>query len=113
MSSDQLKVKCTEISSLLSTPRHNGKNLSSSQEIRLFVPWFEHRKGRITASKAHKVYQRKLTTPLENLVKRDISTTKQVKWGIDNEEKKARHTAGLDTRKNGTFARQISQRFST
>lgn len=57
--------------------------------------WFQHRHGRITASKAHSVVHRRDTTSPENLIKtimgysnKDISNKKEVKWGLDNE-----HTA--------------------
>lgn len=54
--------------------------------------WFEHRKGRITGTKAHDVYVRKPETPPNNLVKRvlgfksyDLSKNKAVMWGMNNE----------------------------
>jgi hypothetical protein len=56
--------------------------------------WFEHRKGRITGTKAHDVLVLKKTTDPGNLVKRitgtktyNLSKKKEVKWGADNEEK--------------------------
>uniref|UniRef100_A0A8C6TKY7 Uncharacterized protein n=1 Tax=Neogobius melanostomus TaxID=47308 RepID=A0A8C6TKY7_9GOBI len=56
--------------------------------------WFEQRKGRITASKAHDVLVRKDKTDPDKLVQLicgskcyDLSNVKQVKWGVNNEEK--------------------------
>lgn len=55
--------------------------------------WYQHRMGRITASKAHDVLVRKETTPAANLVKRiagystyDLSKKQSVKWGVDHED---------------------------
>jgi hypothetical protein len=55
--------------------------------------WFEHRKGRVTASTAHDVYVRRESTKPENLVKKilgynsyDLSKTKAVRWGLDKED---------------------------
>lgn len=54
--------------------------------------WFEHRKGRITASKAHEVYKKKLESNCNNLICKimgykeyNLQKHKAVKWGIDNE----------------------------
>ncbi|CAC5420381.1 unnamed protein product [Mytilus coruscus] len=54
--------------------------------------WYQHRMGRITASKAHDVLVRKATTAA-NLVKRiagystyDLSKKQSVKWGVDHED---------------------------
>ncbi|XP_048734036.1 uncharacterized protein LOC125650107 isoform X2 [Ostrea edulis] len=55
--------------------------------------WYQHRMGRITASKAHDVLVRRDSTSPDNLVKRvagysvyDLSKNTAVKWGIDTEE---------------------------
>ena len=54
--------------------------------------WFEHRKGRITASKAHEVYKKKLESNCNSLICKiigykdyNLHKHKAVKWGIDNE----------------------------
>lgn len=55
--------------------------------------WYQHRMGRVTASKAHDVLTRRSATPPENLVNRimgyntyNLSKKEAVKWGIDNED---------------------------
>lgn len=54
--------------------------------------WYEHRKGRITASKAHEVLTLRPTTCPDKLVARiigyksyDLSKKEAIKWGLDNE----------------------------
>ena len=56
--------------------------------------WYEHRKGRITGTKAHDILVRRDSTPPENLVMKimdyktyDLSKKEAVKWGLDNESK--------------------------
>ena len=56
--------------------------------------WYNHRKGRVTGTKAHDVLVRRQTTNPDNLVKRivgyntfDISSKPAVKYGTDNEAK--------------------------
>jgi hypothetical protein len=54
--------------------------------------WYQHRNGRITASKGHDVLTLSPTTSQQNLVKRimgynsyDLSKKDAVKWGLDTE----------------------------
>ena len=56
--------------------------------------WYDHRKGRVTGTKAHDILVRKETTPPDNLVMRimdyktyDLSKKEAIKWGLDNELK--------------------------
>lgn len=56
--------------------------------------WYEHRRGRITASKFHEVCNRRLSTSPDRLIKsimgyieQDLSNVKAVAWGVDNEER--------------------------
>ncbi|XP_071119026.1 uncharacterized protein [Haliotis cracherodii] len=56
--------------------------------------WYEHRKGRITGTKAHDILVMKDTTDPTNTIKRimgyssrDLTKIKAVAWGIDNEDK--------------------------
>ena len=55
--------------------------------------WYEHRKGRITASKFHDVCNRKSSTTSDTLLcsimgynQKDLSKVKAVAWGVDNED---------------------------
>ncbi|CAC5369625.1 unnamed protein product [Mytilus coruscus] len=55
--------------------------------------WFEHRKGRVTASKAHDVLRMREQTSPDNLVRRvcgynsyDLSRKDAVRWGIEHED---------------------------
>ena len=56
--------------------------------------WYDHRKGRVTGTKAHDILVRKETTPPDKLVMRiidyetyDLPKKEAIKWGLDNESK--------------------------
>lgn len=95
LTNHQLKEKCSQISKELQVTPEQCKELEQVTRNQSICPlWFEHRKGRITASKAHSVLKRRESTPPENLLKSlmgykayDLSKIKQVRWGIDNEDK--------------------------
>ncbi|XP_033729776.1 uncharacterized protein LOC117318968 [Pecten maximus] len=70
---------------------HNLEKATRNQAVSPL--WYQHRMGRITASKAHDVLVRKDTTSPDNLVKRimgystyDLSKKDSVRWGIENED---------------------------
>ena len=91
----QLKEKCSQLAKELQVTPEQCKELEKVTRNQSICPlWFEHRKGRITASKAHSVLKRKESTPPDNLLKSimglkayDLCKIKPIRWGIDNEEK--------------------------
>ena len=91
----QLKEKCSQLAKELQVTPEQCKELEKVTRNQSICPlWFEHRKGRITASKAHRVLKRKESTPPDNLLKSimgyeayDLCKIKPIRWGIDNEEK--------------------------
>ncbi|XP_033747958.1 uncharacterized protein LOC117332976 [Pecten maximus] len=91
---DGLKDKCQEVwTSYIVTHDPASFIEQSTRNQNVCSRWFEHRKGRITASKAHDVFVRRDSTKPDNLVRRivgyqsyDLSKTKSVSWGLDNED---------------------------
>lgn len=93
---DQCNIdnRCDDILSTYSVSQYQADNLeSATRNQSVSSLWYQHRMGRVTASKAHDILTRKATTPAANLVKRiagystyDLSKKQQVKWGIDHEE---------------------------
>ena len=75
--------------------QQQAHNLETETKGQSVCPlWYEQRKGRITASKAHDILVRKQTTNPNNLIKLvtgskcyNLSNMKPVKWGQNNEEK--------------------------
>ena len=66
----QLKEKCSQLAKELQVTPEQCKELEKVTRNQSICPlWFEHRKGRITASKAHRVLKRKESTPPDNLLK--------------------------------------------
>ncbi|XP_067678814.1 uncharacterized protein [Haliotis asinina] len=71
---------------------HNLEEVTRNQAISPL--WYEHRKGRITGTKAHSILVMKDNTDPANRVSsimgydtRDLSKVNAVAWGIDNEDK--------------------------
>ena len=84
----------TEIYDTYTVTKQQVTNLEMATKNQAVSPlWYQHRMGRVTASKAHSVLTRRETTCPDNLVKRivgytsyDLSKKESVKWGIDNED---------------------------
>ena len=95
---DQIRLKCNFIRSNYQCSPDQCSNLELATRNQTVCPlWYNHRKGRITGTKAHDVLVRRQTTPPDNLVKRivgyrsfDISSKTAVKYGTDHEAD-ARH----------------------
>ncbi|CAG2215690.1 unnamed protein product [Mytilus edulis] len=85
---------CKDIFSGYLCSDYQATNLEAATRNQAISPlWFQHRMGRVTASKAHDVWTRKDTTSPDVLVKRivgyssyDLSKKAAVKWGVDHEE---------------------------
>ena len=86
LSPEDMRKKCHEVVHNLVYTKDNREELELVTRNQAVCPlWFEHRKGRITATKAHSVVHRRETTPPENLVKhlkgydsRDLSINQQL-----------------------------------
>ena len=66
----QLKEKCSQLAKELQVTPEQCKELEEVTRNQSICPlWFEHRKERITASKAHSVLKGKESTPPDNLLK--------------------------------------------
>lgn len=95
LSKHQLKEKCSHLAKELQVTPEQCKELEKvTRNHSICSLWFEHLKGRITASKVKSVLKRKESTPPDNLLKSiigykayDLSKIKPLQWGIDNEEK--------------------------
>lgn len=85
---------CDEVYASYSVSHAQASNLEMATRNQNISPlWYQHRMGRITASKAHDVFVRKDSTPPDNLVRRisgysvyDLSKNAAVKWGTETEE---------------------------
>jgi len=95
LSKYQLNEKCSQIAKELQVTPEQCKELEKVTRNQSVCPIYsEHRKGRITASKAHSEVKRKKSTPPENLLESimgykayDLSKIKPIRRGIDNEDK--------------------------
>ncbi|VDI40629.1 Hypothetical predicted protein [Mytilus galloprovincialis] len=94
ISDNDIDNHCKDIFSSYSCSDYQATNFEAATRNQSISPlWFQHRMGRITASKANDVWTRKETTSPDVLVKRivgyssyDLSKKTAVKWGIDHEE---------------------------
>ncbi|XP_041374186.1 uncharacterized protein LOC121387226 [Gigantopelta aegis] len=77
-----------------SISKQQAANLEIATRNQAVSPlWYQHRMGRVTASKAHDILTCRDTTSPDNLVRRivgyvsyDLSKKEAVKWGIDHED---------------------------
>lgn len=94
LSGHELEQKCKEVFDSIHVTSDQVKELElRTREQSVCKLWFEHRHGRITASKFHDVIVRRDLTPPDNLVsiimgynQYDLSNKKEVKWGVDHED---------------------------
>lgn len=90
----ELEEKCKEVFDSLRVTSSQVKELElRTHEQSVCKLWFDHRRGRITASKFHDVVIRKDSTPPDCLVSAimgyqtyDLSSKKEVKWRVDHED---------------------------
>ncbi|XP_022236830.1 uncharacterized protein LOC111084400, partial [Limulus polyphemus] len=91
---DNLSELCNDVYTKYQVTTQQANNLeTATRNQSISSLWYQHRMGRITASQAHDVLTRRVTTPADNLVKRivgystyNLSSKNSVKWGIDHEE---------------------------
>ncbi|VDI16885.1 Hypothetical predicted protein [Mytilus galloprovincialis] len=109
---NDLDLKCKFLFETYSCSSYQSANLEVATRNQSVSPlWFQHRMGRVTASKAHDVLTRQATTPSANLVKRivgytsyDLSKKVAVKWGIDHEEECRQSYARHQTQQHLDFS---------
>lgn len=112
----QLQHACEKEWAQYSCSEMQCEALENSTRSQSVCPrWYEHRKGRITASKAHDMYVHKDATPPENLVKRimgynsySLSCNKAVKWGLDMEDVARTHFKNYMKSKHINFTVELS-----
>jgi hypothetical protein len=93
MSNDVLLKKASDTFSSYNCSVDQISNLFKMTKNQNVSPlWYEHRKGRITGTKAHDVLVRRASTPPENLIIKimnyksyNLNKNDAVKWGLDNE----------------------------
>ncbi|XP_036002672.1 uncharacterized protein LOC118565784 [Fundulus heteroclitus] len=91
---DSITELCAEVLKNYSVSSAQASNLEYATRNQSISPlWYQHRTGRITASKAHDVLVRQPTTNPDTLVKRivgykvyDLSKSAAVKWGTETED---------------------------
>ena len=112
----ELKDKCSETMTRLNYTKEQIENLEKKTRNQTISSlWYEHRKGRITASKAHRILVKKDSTPPNNLLCSimgysaiDISGKEQIKWGIDNEDRAREKYVEFKKGKHENFSCRLS-----
>ena len=81
------------VNSYVVTEEQSANLEQATRDQAISTLWYQHRNGRITASKAHDVLTLRPTTSPQNLVRRimgyssyDLSKKDAVKWGLDHED---------------------------
>ena len=93
LTKDDLQAKCQEIfaTGLVITEDEAAYLAEATKLQAKSLLWFDHRRGRITASKFHPVCRTSITSPSQSLVQQILKTggsvtSAAIEWGVQNEK---------------------------